>query len=124
MKAVLFDVEGTLIDCAQQTIAAWQQTLHSFGYEVSKAEIQQRSGRDTAEMLELLLPDTSKAQRDELAKKESELYQKKYLPSVRPFAGVPPCFRRPNRLASRSVWPRPASRSNCARTAISWRSMI
>jgi hypothetical protein len=62
-------------------------------------------------MLELLLPDTSKAQRDELAKKESELYQKKYLPAVRPFAGVAPYFGRPNRLASRSVWSRPASRS-------------
>jgi phosphoglycolate phosphatase-like HAD superfamily hydrolase len=94
MKAVLFDVEGTLIDCAQQTIAAWQQTLHSFGYEISKAELQQQSGRDSAEMLERLLPDTSKAQRDELAKKEGELYQETYLPSVCPFAGVPELFRK------------------------------
>ena len=63
MKAVLFDVEGTLIDCVQQTIAAWRRTLRSFGHDISKAALQRQSGRDTAEMLELLLPDTTKAQR-------------------------------------------------------------
>jgi beta-phosphoglucomutase-like phosphatase (HAD superfamily) len=94
MKAVLFDVEGTLIDCAQQTIAAWQRTLRLFGYDISNAELRQQSGRDTDEMLKLLVPAASKAQRDEFAKEEGKLYQKEYLPLIRPFAGVPELFRK------------------------------
>jgi phosphoglycolate phosphatase-like HAD superfamily hydrolase len=45
-------------------------------------------------MLELLLPGISKAQQDELAKEQGLLYQKDYLPLVRPFAGVPELFRK------------------------------
>jgi hypothetical protein len=45
-------------------------------------------------MLKLLVPAASKAQRDELAKEEGKLYQKEYLPLVRPFAGVPELFRK------------------------------
>jgi hypothetical protein len=51
MKAVLFDAEGTLIDCAEQTIVAWQRTLRLFGYDISKAELRQQAGRATDEML-------------------------------------------------------------------------
>jgi beta-phosphoglucomutase-like phosphatase (HAD superfamily) len=93
MKAVLFDAEGTLIDCAEQTIVAWQRTLRLFGYDISKAELRQQAGRATDEMLK---PGARrvKDQRNELAREEGKLYQKEYLPLVRPFAGVPELFRK------------------------------
>jgi hypothetical protein len=62
-------------------------------YDVSKAALQGQSGRDTAEMLALLLPDASKAQRDKLAREQGKLYAKQYLPSVRAFNGVRELFR-------------------------------
>ena len=34
-KAIIFDVEGTLIDCARETIACWHETLASFGIDAA-----------------------------------------------------------------------------------------
>jgi HAD superfamily hydrolase (TIGR01509 family) len=92
MQAVLSDVEGTLIDCAQQSIQAWQETLSSFGYDVSRLELQSQSGRDTQDMLQSLLPAATKTVREEIAKAQGKLYREEYLPIVRPFAGVRPLF--------------------------------
>jgi len=93
MKAALFDVEGTLIDCAQQSIETWQRTLARFGLDVPRQKLQEQSGRDTMEMLQELLPHCPEKTRKELAKQQGELYRKEYLPSVRPFDGVPELIR-------------------------------
>jgi HAD superfamily hydrolase (TIGR01509 family) len=92
MKAVLFDVEGTLIDCAQQTIQAWQETLSSFHADVPRSKLQSQSGRDTQDMLESLVPSVTKAVREKIAEAQGKLYREKYLPIVQPFAGVRALF--------------------------------
>jgi phosphoglycolate phosphatase-like HAD superfamily hydrolase len=94
MKAVLFDVEGTLIDCTQQTIDAWRRTLARSGHFLSEAELQRQSGRDANEMLALLLPNSTKAFRKKLQTAESELYRSEYLPTVRAFRGVRALFEK------------------------------
>jgi beta-phosphoglucomutase-like phosphatase (HAD superfamily) len=39
-KAIVFDVEGTLIDCTANTIACWQATLARFGIDVDQPVLQ------------------------------------------------------------------------------------
>jgi beta-phosphoglucomutase-like phosphatase (HAD superfamily) len=43
---VMFDVEGTLVDCARETLACWSRTFRQFGFEFSAAELHPHSGRE------------------------------------------------------------------------------
>jgi beta-phosphoglucomutase-like phosphatase (HAD superfamily) len=52
----IFDVEGTLIDCVQQSLICWRDALASHGYEFSIEELHPHSGRDPDDMLRILLP--------------------------------------------------------------------
>ena len=66
-QAVIFDVEGTLIDCVTAILDSWQDVLGASGFEVSRSDLQRFSGRDTDEMLEELLPKTPAATRQRVA---------------------------------------------------------
>jgi beta-phosphoglucomutase-like phosphatase (HAD superfamily) len=37
--AMLFDVEGTLVDCVSATVRCWQETLREFGFEFTLDEL-------------------------------------------------------------------------------------
>ena len=54
--AYIFDVEGTLIDCASDTLQCRSETLAAFGVPVPSADLQLLSGMDGDEMLATLLP--------------------------------------------------------------------
>jgi len=64
--AYIFDVEGTLVDCAPQTLQCWHETLASFGVPVPMVSLQRLSGMDGDEMLATLVPIL-----DESARKKS-----------------------------------------------------
>ena len=57
ITAVIFDVEGTLVDCVPQTLASWRETLADFGCSFSVEELQRFSGMDGRAMLDVLLRD-------------------------------------------------------------------
>jgi phosphoglycolate phosphatase-like HAD superfamily hydrolase len=77
MKAFVFDVEGTLIDCARQILTSWRDTLQGFGLEVSEAELQRYAGMDGAEMLQRVLPaGTSERRRQVIVAAQGEHYRK------------------------------------------------
>jgi HAD superfamily hydrolase (TIGR01509 family) len=86
--AVIFDIEGTLVDSVKQTLQCWHNTLLEFGYEVPIEALQKRSGMDGTMMLEQLLPKVSKDRRQKIIKAQGEHFQKEYLFQVRPFEGV------------------------------------
>lgn len=56
--ALIFDVEGTLIDCAAQTIECWREALAEFGIAASRSSLQSYLGCDEKTMLEALLPNS------------------------------------------------------------------
>ena len=45
-EGMIFDIEGTLIDCIPQNLSNWQETLCSFGATVSIETLQRYSGKD------------------------------------------------------------------------------
>ena len=59
LKTFIFDVEGTLIDCAAQMIDCWEHTFTKAGHQISRSEVQRYSGMDGDEMLRSLLPRLS-----------------------------------------------------------------
>lgn len=88
MRAVIFDVEGTLIDCVPQTLQSWQDTLATFGLTVPIEVLQLYSGMDGDEMLQLIAPRLDAAARQEAIEAEGQRYKERYLLTVRPFPGA------------------------------------
>jgi phosphoglycolate phosphatase-like HAD superfamily hydrolase len=87
-QAVIFDVEGTLIDCAPAILQSWQDVLEGFGIEVSRSRLQELSGRDTDEMLADLLPNVSDETRKRIAEEQGHHYRARYLDGVTPVPGA------------------------------------
>lgn len=90
--AYIFDVEGTLIDCAAQTLRCWSETLAAFGVSASSTALQRLSGMDGDEMLAILAPDLDENARKHILKAQGERYRAIYLPQVRAFPGVREVF--------------------------------
>jgi phosphoglycolate phosphatase-like HAD superfamily hydrolase len=90
--AYIFDVEGTLIDCAADILRCWSETLAAFGVRVPSADLQRLSGMDGDEMLATLVPSLHKQARKEILTAQGERYRALYLPRVRAFPGVRAVF--------------------------------
>jgi phosphoglycolate phosphatase-like HAD superfamily hydrolase len=85
---MIFDIEGTLIDCVPQNLRSWQETLSSFGMTVPLEVLQLYSGMDGDDMLQILAPDMDKKARKRALEAEGNNFQGRYLMFVRAFAGV------------------------------------
>jgi phosphoglycolate phosphatase-like HAD superfamily hydrolase len=92
LHTIIFDVEGTLVDCVPHVLRSWQSILATAGRPVGLADLQRYSGMDGGDMLERLLPDLGRAEKKRLLEAHGKLYCGDYLPLTRPFAGVRPLF--------------------------------
>ena len=88
----IFDVEGTLVDSVQQNLLSLQESLADFGIEAPHEELQLYSGLDGNQTLQLVAPDLVEADRKRVLEAQGKLYERKYLASVKAFAGVREVF--------------------------------
>src|SRR5437764_3130700 len=72
-QSVIFDVEGTLVDCAIQTTECWRLVLQASGYEFSHNALHRYSGMDTDDMLAVLLPAAGKNEKESLKREQGKL---------------------------------------------------
>src|ERR1700675_2017469 len=99
---MIFDIEGTLIDCIPQNLRSWQETLSSFGMTVPLEVLQLYSGMDGDDMLQILAPDMDKKLRKRVLEAEGKNFQARYLQSVRAFAVSASCLKPSSAGAARS----------------------
>jgi phosphoglycolate phosphatase-like HAD superfamily hydrolase len=90
--AYIFDVEGTLIDCAADVLQCWSETLAEFGVAAPAADLQSLSGMDGDEMLVTLAPSLDAHARKRILTAQGERYRAHYLPRVQAFPGVRAVF--------------------------------
>ena len=88
-KAVLLDVDGTLIDSNDAHATSWVETLTAAGYHVPFSRIRELIGKGG----DKLLPETIGVEKDsadyaELVKQRSALFKGRFLPYLKPFAGA------------------------------------
>jgi membrane protein len=93
-KAVLFDVDGTLVDTNDLHASAWRETFRHFGIDLPHETIRGQIGKGGDNLLPTLLPDSGEAQREAMQDHVSELFKRSYLPSAVPFPGVRALFER------------------------------
>ncbi len=94
-KAVLFDVDGTLVDTVDLHARAWVEALQHFDIEADFTDIHLQIGKGGDQLLPGLLPPNMVEQRgEEIQAFRSDLFQRKYMSQVRAFPGVRDLFER------------------------------
>ncbi len=93
--AVLFDVDGTLVDTNDLHAKAWQQAFRHFGVELPFEEVRAEIGKGGDNLIPALLPaGLAEARLEEIQDYRSTLFQRNYLPQAVPFDGVRALFER------------------------------
>jgi len=89
--ALLFDLDGTLVDSVYQHVLAWHEALHEAGIELSVWRIHRRIGMSGGLFTRQLLRETGQAldeaQRDRLRARHAEAYARRR-DQVRPLPGA------------------------------------
>ena len=95
LKALFFDVDGTLVDTNDLHARAWDEAFRRFGVELSYDRIRGQIGKGGDNLIPALLPrDLVERRQEEIEEYRSTLYKRDYLPKAEPFAGVRPLFER------------------------------
>jgi membrane protein len=87
IKAILFDIDGTLVDSNEAHVEAWQRAFRAEGFEMSRETIREQIGKGGDNLVPSLLPDLPEDIRERLSQAEGEIYRRDYLLDVRPFPG-------------------------------------
>src|SRR5689334_5045804 len=104
VKAVIFDVDGTLIDTVDLHAAAWVEALGHFGFPVAFEDMRVQIGKGGDQILHgLLPPDAVETKGKAIEDFRSDLFKRAYLPKVQAFPGVRALFERIRAAGQRAV---------------------
>jgi HAD superfamily hydrolase (TIGR01549 family) len=93
-EALLFDVDGTLVDSVDLHARAWQEAFEHFGKRIPFDAIRAQIGKGGDQLMkEFLKPEELKRRGKEIDTYRTGLYKRKYLKSVRGFPRVRELFQ-------------------------------
>jgi membrane protein len=87
IKAILFDIDGTLVDSNDAHICAWQEALASKGKKFDRSIIQDQMGKGADMLLPTLVPEIDEQGRSDLTKAQGDSFNN-YRGDVKPFPGA------------------------------------
>lgn len=95
IKAVIFDIDGTLIDSVDFHAQAWKQTFEHFGRDIPYERVRHQIGKGGDQLMPVFF---SKRELDQLGEEmetyRKALFKREYLPRVRAFPKVRELFER------------------------------
>ncbi len=88
-KAVIFDVDGTLVDSVGLHAQAWVDAFKEFGHEVSFADARRQIGKGGDQLLPVFLDQAEiEAKGEALQKRRGDILKERYLPQIKSFPQV------------------------------------
>ena len=95
IKAVIFDVDGTLIDSVDLHARAWQEALAHFGKQIPYEKVRYQIGKGGDQLMPVFLSEKEIDEfSEELEKYRGELFKREYMPRVKAFPRVRELFER------------------------------
>ncbi|MCW8309363.1 HAD family hydrolase [Acidiphilium sp. PA] len=95
VKAVIFDVDGTLVDSVDLHAWAWRDALAEYGHPVTFDQARSQIGKGGDKLLPVFLTEAQQTSYgEEMEEWRGKHFKSTYLPMVRPFAAVPELFHR------------------------------
>ena len=88
IKAVLFDIDGTLVDSNDFHVAAWQQVFRDKGADFDDQTVHDQIGKGTDMLVPTLFPDADKAEQERMGDAHGAIFKSRFLDRVVPFAGA------------------------------------
>lgn len=103
-KAVIFDVDGTLVDSVDAHARSWQAALAEFDHPVDYSKVRGQIGKGGDQLLREFLDEAEIAERGEaIEARRKEIFRAHHLPGVTGFPGVRELFQRLQRDGARTV---------------------
>ncbi len=92
--AVIFDVDGTLVDSVAQHAEAWQRAFAHFGFHFDREAVRSQIGKGGDELMPVFLSrEDLERQGKAIEAFRKDLFQREYLSGVRGFPKVPELFQ-------------------------------
>ena len=95
VKAIVFDLDGTLVDSVDYHTEAWVKAFEKYGYNFPFDKLREQIGKGSEFIIGELLP-TEEAQKleSDIAGYRKQYYQKNLLSKVQPFPQVKELFQK------------------------------
>ncbi len=94
-SALIFDIDGTLIDSVDLHARAWEEAFHHFGHDIPLDRIRGQIGKGGDQLMPVFLSqDEIERRGKEIEKFRGDLFKERYLKDVKPFPGVRALFQK------------------------------
>jgi HAD superfamily hydrolase (TIGR01509 family) len=95
IRAVIFDIDGTLVDSVDLHAQAWKETFKHFGKDIPYQMVRRQIGKGGDQLLPVFFSREELEEfGEELEKFRGELFKREFLSRVRPFPTVRELFQR------------------------------
>ena len=95
IEAVIFDIDGTIVDSVDLHARAWQRTFAKFGKNISLKAIRSQIGKGADQLLPVYFSKQELGRFGEAIEiYRGQLFKKEYLPKVKGFPKVRELFER------------------------------
>jgi phosphoglycolate phosphatase-like HAD superfamily hydrolase len=85
VKAVFFDIDGTLVDSNEFHVSAWERAFQEALFPVDRAAIRRQIGKGADMLLPALAAELSESDRKAIAERHGRIFQTGYLSQVQAF---------------------------------------
>lgn len=85
IKAVLFDLDGTLVDSNERHVDAWSQVMREAGHDLPREALHAQIGKGADNYVPALLPHADADEIERLGERHGALFKAEHLEKVRPF---------------------------------------
>jgi len=103
ITAVLFDIDGTLVDSNDHHVIAWEEAFAGIDARFDRQTIHDQIGKGTDMLVPTLLPDLDEEAQAALGEAHGKVFKARFLNEVKPFPGAHDLLRRVHAAGLRVV---------------------